>query len=40
MLLTRNDPDFPRGIGIHRHYAKPNDQIRPYGTRRGVTILG
>lgn len=35
MFLTRNDPDFPRGIGIYRRDAKSNDQIRPFRTRRG-----
>jgi hypothetical protein len=35
VFLTRSNPNFPRGIGIHRRDAKPNDQIGPSGKRIG-----
>jgi len=31
VFLTRGVPDFPRGIGVHRRNAEPNDQIGPSG---------
>jgi hypothetical protein len=34
MLFTCRVPNFSRGIGIHRHDSKSDDQVRPY--RAGI----